>query len=139
KGLEYLVNNQRPDGHWEAADGSNPVTTTGLVGIALVMDRERREFSGFVDRNARKPTHLAQIRKAADWLLAQRSADRDGLFFSEHESERPRYMQGHGLATIFLSGVLEEETDPDRRKKLGDALTHAVKYIASAQSSQGGW
>src|SRR5207244_383089 len=59
--------------------------------------------------------------------------------FSEHPSETSRYMQGHGLATLFLAGVCQIETDEARRKKLTDMLTRAVKYIALAQSTQGGW
>src|SRR5262245_1341728 len=48
-------------------------------------------------------------------------------------------MQGHGLATLFLAGVYRHEADDARRKKLTEVLTHAVKYIVKAQSSQGGW
>ncbi|HEX3315518.1 MAG TPA: hypothetical protein VHR72_11535, partial [Gemmataceae bacterium] len=57
----------------------------------------------------------------------------------DHASETSRYMQGHGLATIFLAGACSDENDDKRRKKLTEVLARAVKYIASAQSTQGGW
>jgi hypothetical protein len=82
---------------------------------------------------------LANIRKAADWLMDKSQAGRDGLIFSEHPSETARYMQGHGLATLFLAGALENENDGVRRKKLDEVLTRAVRYIVKAQSTQGGW
>src|SRR5262249_57943755 len=40
KGLEYLVKNQGKDGHWEGDDGKHPVAMTGLVGLALLMEKE---------------------------------------------------------------------------------------------------
>ena len=49
-------------------------------------------------------------------------------------------MEGHGLATLFLAGVLQ---DRERRRyaghKLKGVLNRAVKYIVNAQSTQGGW
>jgi hypothetical protein len=139
KGLAYLVKQQHKDGHWEGDDGKHPVAMTGLVGIALLMEADSptqtlRPFPEFG-----KLTYLAEVRKAADWLMDQSQAKRDGLIFSEHPSETTRYMEGHGLATIFLAGVCRQETDEARRKKLTEVLGRAVKYIAKAQSSRGGW
>jgi hypothetical protein len=71
--------------------------------------------------------------------MEQSDPKRDGLIFSGHASETSRYMEGHGLATIFLAGFYREETDETRKKKLHDVLTRAVQYIGKAQSSQGGW
>ena len=44
--------------------------------------------------------------------------------------EAGRYMYGHGFALLFLACVYGEEEDGDRRKKLEDILTRAVKFIA---------
>ena len=71
--------------------------------------------------------------------MEQSNPKRGGLIYSEHPSETSRYMQGHGLATLFLAGVCRDETDDARRKKLTEVLTRAVKYIVKAQSSAGGW
>jgi squalene cyclase len=134
KGLEYLVKHQHKDGHWEGDDGKHPVAMTGLVGLALFMERE-----WVADTNNYKYKYADEIRKAVDWLLAKSEPGRNGLIFSNHPSETARYMQGHGLATLFLAAVLATETDEAREKKLREVVTRAAHYIVKAQSSQGGW
>ncbi|MDT7817847.1 MAG: hypothetical protein QOJ42_7763, partial [Acidobacteriaceae bacterium] len=139
KGLEYLVKNQFPDGHWEAAGGKHPVAMTGLVGLALLMEKDGPRRGRRFNATSAKAEYPANVRKAADWLMDKSQPGRDGLLFSEHASESARYMEGHGLATLFLAGVCQGESDAARGKKLTELLTRAVKYIAKAQSSQGGW
>jgi hypothetical protein len=139
KGLEYLVKNQFKDGHWEGDGGKHPVAMTGLAGLALLMERDKTQFGSaiVVERGVAK--YSANIRTAAAWLMDKSQAGRDGLIFSEHPSETARYMEGHGLATLFLAGAGRAEHDDGRRKKLTDVLMGAVKYIVKAQSTQGGW
>jgi hypothetical protein len=139
KGLEYLAKKQSKDGHWEGDGGAHPVAMTGLVGLALLMSREKPWPA--IPTNRRLRSYSLEVRRAAEWLIDKSGPERDGLIFSGHESERSRYMQGHGLATILLAGVLQGETESEtaRNKKLMDTLTRAIKYIARAQSSQGGW
>src|ERR1043166_3117104 len=138
RGLKFLVMNQHKNGHWEGDDGKHPVAMTGLVGLALLMDGEPKISRGGETRVTNRK-HTANIRKAVDWLMEKANANRDGLIFSEHASETSRYMQGHGLVTLFLAGALPDESDEARRKKLQQVLQLAVKYIANAQSTQGGW
>jgi hypothetical protein len=137
KGLEYLAKAQFTDGHWEGDGGNHPVTVTALIGLALLMEKERPTFADL--STPRKVKYSANVRKAVDWLVDKSQPGRDGLIFSEHASETTRYMTGHGLATLFLAGACKEESDESRRKKLTDVLTRAVRYIQKAQSSQGGW
>ena len=40
---------------------------------------------------------------------------------------------------LFLSQVLGEEEDEDRRKELVDVLTRAVEFCGRAQTDAGGW
>jgi hypothetical protein len=138
KGLEYLVKHQFKDGHWEGDGGKHPMAMTGLVGLALVMERDGESGRGRLAK-VRDAKYSTNIRKAVDWLIDKSQAKRDGLLFSEHPSETTRYMEGHGLATLFLAGACKYEPDDVGRKKLTDVLTRAVKYIVKAQSSQGGW
>jgi len=137
KGLEYLIKNQSKDGHWEGDGGKHPVAMTGLVGLALIMEKDNPRARGLGVVGG-KTKYLDNIRKATDWLM-DKSQGRDGLIFCEHPSETARYMEGHGLATLFLVGAYQCETDEARRKKLTEVLNRAVKYIVKAQSSQGGW
>src|SRR5262245_19682409 len=67
KGLEYLVKNQGKDGHWEGDDGKHPVAMTGLVGLALLMEKQAPR--GGRERVLPPAKYLANIRKAADWLI----------------------------------------------------------------------
>jgi hypothetical protein len=138
KGLEYLAKKQHADGHWEGDGGQHPVAMTGLVGLALLMERDRSQRAQTGRRKA--SSYAAPMRQAADWLLEKcQGHKRDGLLFSGHASETTRYMEGHGLATIFLAGTVMEETDDRRRSKLREVLGQAVKYIVKARSSRGGW
>ena len=139
KGLEFLAKNQHKDGHWNGDGGKHPVAMTGLVGLALLMERENPRTGEFRVQVAVKAKYPDQINNAVDWLIDKSQTKRDGLIFSEHPSETTRYMQGHGLATLFLAGACQGEQDDVRRKKLIDVLVRAVKYIGKAQSSQGGW
>ena len=104
---------------------------TGLAGIAMLMEGS----------TVREGKYCREIKKAADWLMdkSQKQAQRDGLIFSEHSTETGRYMYGHGFATLFLACVYGDEDDRERREKLKDILTRAVKYIGNAQSTKGGF
>jgi Prenyltransferase and squalene oxidase repeat len=139
KGVDYLVRQQCDDGHWEADDGACPVAMTGLAGLAILLARDRPFHTVGDEMMYDTAKSALSVRKAADWLMAHAHADRGGLLFSNHPSELSRYMQGHGLATIFLAGVCARERDEARKKKLTDVVGQAVTYIAHAQSSQGGW
>ena len=53
--------------------------------------------------------------------------------------EAGRYMYGHGFATLFLSCVVGEEEEGDRRRRLVDILERACKFSHAAQTNRGGW
>src|SRR3954453_18858192 len=132
KGLEYLKKNQFKDGHWGANGDAYPVSMTGLAGLAMLMEGS----------NVREGQYALNIRKAADWLMerSNRGQQRDGLLGNpDHPTEAGRYMYGHGFGLLFLACVYGEEEDRERRERLKDILTRAVKYTANAQSTQGGW
>ena len=50
-----------------------------------------------------------------------------------------RYTYGHGFSMLFLSQVLGEEEDEERREELIDALTKACEFSGKAQTPAGGW
>jgi hypothetical protein len=132
KGLNYLVKQQFKDGHWGANGDQYPVSMTALAGMALLMEGS----------TIREGKYSQNIRRCADWLMerSMRGNNRDGLVGNpDHPSEAGRYMYGHGFGTLFLASVYGDEEDRERREKLKDILTRAVKYIGNAQSTQGGW
>ena len=50
-----------------------------------------------------------------------------------------RYTYGHGFSMLFLSQVLGEEEDAERRDELVRTLTKAVEFSGQAQTKSGGW
>lgn len=132
KSLQYLAKIQHKDGHWSANGDQYPVAMTGLAGMAMLMEGS----------TIRTGKYQENVRKAADWLM-ERSMEgnqRDGLIGNpDHPSERGRYMYGHGFGMLFLASVYGDEEDQERRERLRDILTRAAKYVANAQSTQGGW
>jgi hypothetical protein len=132
KGLEWLARQQQKDGHWGANGDQYPVTMTALSGMALLLDGS----------TVREGRYAGNIRRAADWLMdrSMKGNQRDGLIGNpDHPSEAGRYMYGHGFSMLFLASVYGDEEDKDRRERLKDILTRAVKYCGNAQSTQGGW
>jgi hypothetical protein len=132
KALQYLVKQQFKDGHWGANGDQYPVSMTGLTGIAMLMEGS----------TIREGKYATNIRRAADWLMerSMKGNNRDGLIGNpDHPTETGRYMYGHGFATLFLAMTYGDEEDRERREKMKDILTRSVKYIAAAQSTQGGW
>jgi hypothetical protein len=81
--------------------------------------------------------HAERIRRAVDYLIER--SQRNGLIGGLKDTERTRYMVGHGHALFFLASVYGEEEDGDRRRKLRDVLTRAVEFTGKAQATKGGW
>ena len=128
KGLEYLAKNQHKDGHWEAFGGQYPVTMTGISGMALLMEGS----------TIREGKYKDNIRRAADWLMAHSMPN--GMIGNPNiPGEAGRYMYGHGFGTLFLSCVVGEEEEGDRRRRLVDILERACKFSHAAQTNRGGW
>ena len=50
-----------------------------------------------------------------------------------------RYTYGHGFSMLFLSQVLGEEEDEERREELTEVLVKAVEFSGRAQTKSGGW
>lgn len=122
RGLAYLVSKQSRVGGW--ADESHQTAITSLAGTALIC-------SGSTTTQG---PHAKAIRYCVDFLLSK--CRRNGLIGSPGED---RYTYGHGFAMLFLSQVLGEEEDIDRREELVEILERAVKFSVNAQTKAGGW
>ena len=123
KGLDWVSKQQSRSGGWP--DKTYPVAITALAGTALIC-------SGSTTTQG---PYAKQIRLAVDYLLTK--ARSNGLFGDPKRDQR--YTYGHGFAMLFLSQVLGEEEDVDRRIDLIEALKKAVKFSVSAQTKAGGW
>ena len=124
KGLRWLASQQQRLGNW-ASQGRYPVAMTSLAGIALLSE-------GSTPNQGEYAEHL---RRAVDYLIRQSRPN--GLIGDPLRDDR--YTYGHGFAMLFLSQVIGEEEDAERRSELMDVLTRAVEFTGKAQTDAGGW
>ena len=123
KGLKWVAKTQSKRGHWTASN--YPTAMTALAGVALIA-------SGSTTTQG---PYAKQIRNAVTYICDQ--SRKNGLIGDPAADNR--YTYGHGFSMLFLSQVLGEEEDLERREKLMDVLTRAVDFCAKAQTSAGGW
>jgi hypothetical protein len=125
RGLDWLANSQSSRGHWAAGESRYPTSMTALAGNALLLEGSTTT-QGKYQKN---------IKRAVDYLVSR--ARTNGLIGDPNTDDR--YTYGHGFSMLFLSQVLGEEEDEDRRKELIKVLTKAVEFSGRAQTDEGGW
>src|SRR6266567_1246595 len=123
KGLRWVAKNQSSLGHWTA--GGYPTAMTALAGTALV---------GSGSTTIQGP-YAKNIRKSVDYLLGK---SRGNGLIGDPQSDN-RYTYGHGFSMLFLSQVLGEEEDEERRSELVEKLEKACDFSGKAQTPSGGW
>jgi squalene cyclase len=123
RGLDWLAGQQSRLGHW--SHESYATAITALAGMALVA-------SGSTTIQG---PYARPIRGAADYLLSK--VRPNGLIGDPARDDR--YTYGHGFAMLFLSQLLGEEEDADRREELAQVLEAAVSFSIAAQTQSGGW
>ncbi len=124
-GLEWIANSQSRLGHWSAAEGRYPTAMTALAGMALLGEGS----------TTTQGKYAPNIRRAVDYLVSRSRTN--GLIGDPGRDDR--YTYGHGYSMLFLSQVLGEEEDMDRRETLVEVLTKAVHFTGEAQTEAGGW
>ncbi|MGA2617788.1 MAG: prenyltransferase/squalene oxidase repeat-containing protein [Thermoguttaceae bacterium] len=125
RGLDWLAARQSRLGHWTAPEGRYPTSITALAGIAFLSEGS----------TTTQGKYAATVRKTVDYLVSR--SCRNGLIGDPLHDDR--YTYGHGFSMLFLSQVLGEEEDLDRRKELIDVLSRAVEFTGRAQTKAGGW
>jgi hypothetical protein len=124
QGLDWLAYNQHKQGHW-TAQGRYPAAMTALSGLAMLCEGS----------TVTQGKYAENIRRAVDYLVRQSRPN--GLIGDPLQDDR--YTYGHGFSMLFLSQVLGDEEDEDRRAELIDVLTRAVVFTGEAQTAAGGW
>jgi hypothetical protein len=128
RGLDFVANTQSRQGHWAANEGRYPTAMTALAGMALLAEGS----------TTTQGKYAPQLRLAVDYLVGPPGRCRqNGLIGDPHGDDR--YTYGHGYSMLFLSQVLGEEEDMDRRERLVEVLTKAVQFTGEAQTEAGGW
>ncbi len=123
RGLEWVGKTQNRVGRWDV-QGQYRIPMTALAGTALLCSGSTTTQGKYADN----------IRRCTDHLIQQ--TRENGLI---GEPSDHRYTYGHGFSMLYLSQVLGEEEDKDRRKDIVDVLTRAVKFAGQAQTPAGGW
>jgi hypothetical protein len=125
RGLDWLANTQSRVGHWSANEGRYPTAMTALAGVALLAEGS----------TTTQGKYAPNLRRAVDYLINHSRAN--GLIGDPGKDDR--YTYGHGYSMLFLSQVLGEEEDAERREQLVEVLTKAVQFTGEAQTEAGGW
>lgn len=125
RGLQWLADQQSRVGHWSAQGGRYPTAMTAMAGIALLCEGS----------TTTQGKYASQIRRAVDYLLSRGRSN--GLIGDPLRDDR--YTYGHGFSMLFLSQVLGEEEDEERRQQLIEVLSKAVVFTGEAQTKAGGW
>ncbi len=125
RGLDWLAAHQSRLGHWAAVDGRYPTSMTALAGIAMLCEGS----------TTTQGKYAVNVRRAVDYLLGRSRPN--GLIGDPTVDDR--YIYGHGFSMLFLSQVLGEEEDVERREQLVNALNRAVVFTGRAQTTAGGW
>ena len=123
RGLGWVAKTQSKTGHWTAQ--SYPTAMTALAGTALIC-------SGSTTTQG---PYARNIRRAVNYLVSK--SRNNGLIGDPARDNR--YTYGHGFSMLFLSQVLGEEEDEDRRQELIQVLRKAVEFSGKAQTQSGGW
>lgn len=125
QGLDWLAHHQSRLGHWAANDGRYPTAMTALAGMALLCEGSTTTQGQYAEN----------VRRTVNYLLSRSRGN--GLIGDPGRDDR--YTYGHGFSMLFLSQVLGEEDDQDRRLELIDVLSRAVQFTGRAQTKAGGW
>ncbi len=123
KGLKWVAKTQSSLGHWTA--GGYPTAMTALAGTALTASGSTT-IQGPYSKNIRKAVDFLYSKLRGNGLIGDPASDN-------------RYTYGHGFSMLFLSQVLGEEEDEERREELIDTLTKACDFSGKAQTPAGGW
>lgn len=123
KGLTWLASQQSRLGHWN--HDTYPTAMTALAGTAMICSGS----------TATQGPWAESIRRAVDYLITKSRPN--GLIGDPLRDNR--YTYGHGFSMLFLSQVLGEEEDEDRREELTGILQRAVEFSVKAQTRSGGW
>ena len=123
RGLQWVARTQSKLGHWTA--GNYPTAMTALAGTALLC-------SGSTTTQG---PYAKNVRRAVDYLMTK---VRDNGLIGDPVRDN-RYTYGHGFSMLFLSQILGEEEDVERREELVTVLKKAVEFSGKAQTPSGGW
>lgn len=126
RGLKWVGSSQSRSGNWSGNGGSYPTAMTALAGTALICSGSTTTQGPYAKNIRNAVSHLYDTKCRSNGLIGDPVRDN-------------RYTYGHGFSMLFLSQILGEEEDEDRREDLLKVLSKAVTFSVNAQTPAGGW
>jgi squalene cyclase len=126
KALDFLHNQQNPDGSWNVWRGGKSPAITSLAVMAFLS-------AGSVPGEGK---HGETVQKGIDWVLKQQLPN--GLIAGEAHHE----MYHHGICTIMLAevaGMTDGKLGEEVRQKLEKAVQIILKGQRTVGVDKGGW
>lgn len=120
RGLQYLAQQQQPDGSYGQERYGRHVGITALAGIAFLGQGSMPD-RGLYQQN---------VTKILDFILD--SVHENGLIAAD-TSHGPMY--GHGFAVLFLAEIYGQTHD----SRIHEALVKSIRLIIGSQNPEGGW
>lgn len=126
RGIDYLVNSQRPDGSWNASGNFHGDEASGVAGLALMAFLSTGEDPNF-------GRYAGNVRRAIRFII-ERQNGKTGYYGGN--------MYVHGFAMLALAeayGVVDDQTiwageaDSEKSRTIGRSLELAVKLAVTAQ------
>jgi hypothetical protein len=127
KGLKWLAEQQKADGHWSGQNDLYPTFVTGYAGAALLMEGS----------TLKQGTYAPNLRKALAWM--ERNAQPSGSLGGKHQTEPDWQLHGHASALTFLVCVYDVDDDEARRERVAKLIQKAIAFATEAQTESGGW
>ena len=124
RGLQWLAGHQSRLGHWTAQGDQFATAMTALAGTAGLCEGSTTTQGKYAARDAQGRRLSLQPPQQANGLIGNPASD-------------ARYTYGHGFAMLFLSQVLGEEEDAERREELVKVLTQAVIFTSQPDHQRG--
>lgn len=118
RGLDWLAQNQGPEGNWGSKD-------LGLVGMGALAFMSAGHAPG-------RGKYGEPLKRSLDYIV--NNSKPSGLL---NMSDSHRDMYNHGLATFVLGQAYGMTTSQDRR--MNAVLDRSLKLITNTQCEDGGW
>ena len=128
RGLRYLAQAQSENGAYQDT-GSGNVAVTGLAGLAFMAGGHQPA----------RGTYARNVSRCLDFLLARFAVSKPVGYLSGSNEPSHSGMYQHGFGTLFLAELNGMVPEPDRARRLREALEKAVEVIVKSQNREGGW
>lgn len=135
KALEWLAENQRPDGSWASGNGLHDIGVTGLALLALLGDGNTLDRGEHQDSIVRGVRWLVSFQNLENGLIFKKALITDSKSGAKSERWSLHYHYDHAIATQVLCELAALSGSHGIR----EMAQKAVNYITHARNPYGVW